>query len=297
MIAHTRIDDRAMKDGFVAGPFAWLRCLERRLDAHRWFGLGTEMAFWLFLSLLPLVAVAGLIAARLALSNWAQVAPVLGSLPAATQGLLRKELGEMVAWNDGKTQISAGIMFLWLASSGIHSIFDGIEVESDAAPRPWWRKRLLALGACLALSVGIALLALLGAGVGWLWQYLGGSTLFTVGQLESSPLGRALRLVLGMAVSVGLVSGLYALGLPPAARKSMPLLPGAGLAVGMQILVAFAYGLYLSKAGDGGAYQAGLASIGVTLIALFLVCLTLLIGIEVNHMLAERRALLLAPPH
>jgi hypothetical protein len=40
----------------------------------------------------------------------------------------------------------------------------------------------------------------------------------------------------------------------------------------------------------GGAYQAGLASIGVTLMALYLACLVLLIGIEFNRVVGEGSA-------
>lgn len=247
------------------------------------------MAFWLFLSLLPLAAVAGLVAAKLAAGNWSIAAPLLTSLPAATRELLHGELGKMAAWNGGKVGFWAGVMFIWLASSGVHSIFDGIEIESNAPPRPWWRKRLLAIGTCVALSVGVAVLTLTGTGLGWLWRLIGGDTLFQALMFESSKLGQIARLIVGGAVSLGLVSGLYWVALPPWARKHMPIVPGALLAIALQIVIGYGYGFYITKAGDGGAYQAGLASIGVTLMALFLFCLVLLIGIEVNQMMGERR--------
>ena len=47
--------------GFRAHPVGWVRCVWKRLDKSRSFGLSAEMAFWLFLSLLPLAAVAGLV--------------------------------------------------------------------------------------------------------------------------------------------------------------------------------------------------------------------------------------------
>jgi len=281
-------------DGFKARPLDWIRCLWERLSTARALGLGAEMAFWLFLSLLPLAAAAGMIAAKFAWGNWAAAAPIVQSLPRATQQLLADELGKVAAWNGGKVGIGAGLMFVWLASSGIHSIFDGIEIESEAAPRPWWKKRALALVACVALSVGVAILTLLGTGLGWLWRFVGGSTLFHALVLESSVPLQMVRLLAGAAVSFGLVSGLYWVALPPAARKSMPVVPGALLAIGLNIALGYGYGFYIKKAGDGGAYVAGLASIGVTLIALYLFCLALLIGIEVNQMLGDRRRALLS---
>jgi len=251
--------------------------------------MGAEMAFWLFLSLLPLAAVAGVVAAKVAVGNWSVAAPLLNSLPDATRTLISGELGRMAAWNGGEVGLGAGVMFIWLASSGIHSIFDGIEIEANAAPRPWWKKRVAAIVTCVALSVGVALLTVLGTGLGWMWHLLGGTTLLRTLQFESSAFGQVVRLVIGAAVSFGLVSGLYWIALSKAARRSMPIAPGALLAIGLHLIIGFIYGIYIKAAGDGGAYQAGLASIGVTLMALYLVCVVILIGIEVNQMLGERR--------
>lgn len=276
--------------GFLANPLAWIKCLLGRLDANRAFGLGAEMAFWLFLSSLPLAAVAGVVAAKLAVGNWSIAARLLDSLPDATRALLTGELGRVAAWNGGQVGVGAGVTFLWLASSGVHSLFDGIEIEANAAPRPWWKKRLAALAACGALSAGIALLVLLATGLGWMWHLVGGSALLQALQFESSALGEVLRFGLSAAVSVGLLSGLYWIALPPTTRKAMPIVPGALLATLLQSAIGFGYGLYIRNVGDGGAYLAGLASIGVTLIALYLFCVVTLVGVEVNQMLGERRA-------
>ena len=106
------------EEGFFADPLAWIKCLLVRLDANRALGLGAEMAFWLFLSLLPLAAVAGVVAAKLAVGNWSIAAPMLDSLPGATRELLKGEMGKMAAWNGGQVGVGAGVMFVWLASRG-----------------------------------------------------------------------------------------------------------------------------------------------------------------------------------
>jgi membrane protein len=274
----------------MAAPVAWVKCLLTRLDANRALGLGAEMAFWLFLSLLPLAAVAGVVAAKLAVGNWSIAEPVLNSLPGATRQLLSSEMGRMAAWNGGEVGLSAGATFVWLASSGLHSVFDGMEIEANATPRPWWKKRIAALVACIALSLGVALLTVLSTGLGWMWHFIGGSTLLTALEFETSFLGQLLRWALSAAIAFSLVSGLYWMALPRKARKTMPIAPGAILAVGLQLVIGFGYGFYIKQAGDSGAYQAGLASIGVTLMALYLLCAVMLVGIEVNQMLGERKA-------
>lgn len=292
LVTTTKLKDDKNMACFGSGPVGFVKCLWKRLDANRSFGLAAEMGFWLFLSLLPLAAVAGMVAAKLTLKSWEAMAPLVASLPSATQELLTNELEHVAAWNGGQVGIWAGLMFVWLASSGIHSVFDGIELQGDVPEserRPWWRKRLYSLGACVALSVGIALLALLGAGVGWLWNIIGGATLLEASQTASSVFGKILRLVVGAGVSLGLVAGVYWLGMPPSLRRTTPILPGALVAVALQAAIGYGYGLYIKGTGDGSAYQAGLAVIGVTLMALFLFCSVLLVGIEVNQILGERR--------
>jgi membrane protein len=261
----------------------------KRLDESRALGLGAEMAFWLFLSLLPLSAVAGLLAAKLASGGQSIMDPLVRSLPRETRDLVSQELGRMAAWNGGKVGFSAGLVFLWLASSGIHSIFDGIEIASESAPRPWWKKRALALFACVALSVGVALLGLLAAGLGGIRGLLGTEISARALAFESSLPGQILRLAIGFLLSFAIIGGLFWIGLPPQARRSMPVAPGALLAIGLQVLLGFGYAFYLKNAGDGGAYQAGLATIGVTLMALYLFCLALLVGVEANRMIGDRR--------
>ena len=71
----------------------------------------------------------------------------------------------------------------------------------------------------------------------------------------------------------------------------MPIVPGAIVAVLLQTALGVGYGLYVRRAGDSGAYQAGLAVIGVTLMALYLLCVALLVGVEVNQILGTRRLL------
>jgi uncharacterized BrkB/YihY/UPF0761 family membrane protein len=63
--------------------------------------------------------------------------------------------------------------------------------------------------------------------------------------------------------------------------------PGAFVAVGLQSVLGYGYVFYLSKAGTGSAYQAGLSIIGVTLMALYLFAIALLVGAHLNHQLAH----------
>ena len=61
-------------------------------------GLAAESAFWLFFALIPLLAVAGLIAARLAQQAVDVWLPFLADSPRATRELITTELSRVAAW-------------------------------------------------------------------------------------------------------------------------------------------------------------------------------------------------------
>jgi hypothetical protein len=75
----------------VTRALRWLHDLYLCMDRTRTFGLAAETAFWLFLSLIPLAAVAGLAAARISNDHWDRLNPLLTSLPPATRELITSE--------------------------------------------------------------------------------------------------------------------------------------------------------------------------------------------------------------
>jgi membrane protein len=269
---------------------AWLKDFIRELERSRTTGMAAEMAFWLFLSLVPLAAVAGLVAAKVAVSN-AEVTSLLASLPAETRELVSKQLKHVAAWNGGSVAAPAAIVFVWLGSGGVHAVFDVLEVKAEAS-RPWWKKRALALASCVALSVGLAIIAVLATGLSRVLALLRGTV--PIAQFESRAgvtglVDAVLRLGVGALTALGLVAGLYLIGIPRTARKRIPVLPGALVAVALQAALGYGYVFYLSKVGVRSAYQAGLSIIGVTMIALYLFSVALLVGAELNHVVARRR--------
>lgn len=274
--------------------YAWMKAIARGMDKARSFGLAAEMSFWLFLSLIPLAAVLGLVAARFAVAHFEALGGALEAAPNSVDELIASQLGKVAKWNGGTVAPVAAVTFVWLAASGVHSVFDGLEVQVGVT-RPWWKKRLLAMATCVALSIGVALLALLGTGIEWLFHLAGQHVPAFVRDLQWSGLGRIVRLVLGALIVFGLVAGTYWIGVPRKAQRKLPILPGAALAVVFHVAVGYAYGLYLSQVGSGDAYQAGLAVIGVTLMTLYFFCVGILAGAELNRLLGERRTKQSAP--
>ena len=267
----------------------WAKLVWCGMNESRSLGLAAQMAFWLFFSLLPLAAVGGLVLARIAVAHGDLATTMLGSTPPAVRDLVAAQLGQVARWNGGTVAPLATLVFVWLASSGIHAVFDALEVQSGVN-RPWWKKRLIALGTCVGLSLGIAVLALLSTGLGWLFRLAGTNLPHAMMFWQGSWLIAGVKVVFGALIAFGLVVGLYTAGTPHVHDRHPAVVPGALVAVSLQAASGFGYSLYVRLVGTGNAYQAGLGIIGVTMISLYLFCLALLVGAELNQAVSDRRA-------
>jgi membrane protein len=274
----------------LARLVGWALRVDARFDRARTFGLAAEMAFYLFLSLVPLAAVAGLVVAKVAVHNRAALDPPLAALPPVVSTFVAEQLASVAAWNGGTVALPAAVVFVWSASSGVLAIFEALEVQTQSK-RAWWKQRLYAVSACVGLSIGVAVVTLLSTGIAWIFSALGRALPF-VASVESGFVGSTVRWIVSVALDFGLMVALYALGVPrEKGRSRPPLAPGAALAVALQAALAWGYGLYLSTLGSADAYSGALWTIAVTMTALYLLALTILFGAELNHELAVRRAL------
>jgi membrane protein len=259
-----------------------------RVSRARTTGLAAELAFWLFLAILPIAAVAGLVTARLATTNGGVNAMIFGATPPAMRDLLSKQLTDVAAWNGGSVGFIAAVTFVWLASSGVQAIFDAIELEVGAS-RPWWKKRLLAISSCVILSIGLALLGLLFGGFSSLARITGQA----MPPWMASIAGSGLRIGASAVIAFLLMAGLYVAGVPTSARKRIAVIPGAIVAVVLEGLLGWGYTLYVQTTGTGSAYTGTLAVVGVTLMSLYLLAMAILVGVEAGILVGERRLLIL----
>jgi membrane protein len=269
--------------------FVLARELLRAVRRARTFGLAAEMSFWLLLALVPLAAVTGFVAARMAVA-YADVTPALfEGAPEPVRAFLSAQVEAVARWHGGTVAPIALAIFVWLAASGIHAVFDALEVQAGAS-RSWLKKRALALVTCVALSIGIAaLLAAMGA-VAWVARALAGAAL----SLALSPtivgtLSRITAIIAGAALSFVLLCVLYRIGTPRTTRGRARVAPGAALAALLHLVLGTAYSAYVSHVGLKGAYQAGLAVIGATMMTLYLFAIAVLAGAALNAALVATR--------
>jgi membrane protein len=265
-----------------------LKSMVAGIGRARTLGLAAEMSFWMFLALVPLAAIAGFAAARLAAAHLIRFPSSLSVVPPEVRDLLVHQVSLVASWHGGTIAPVAAATFVWVASNGVHAVFDALEVQAGAEPRPWWKKRLLAIGTCVGLSIGLALITVLGAGLDWLGALAGPKLPAWILALVHGPAGHLVRWLVGAVIAVAMEAGLFRVGLPGERRSA--LLPGAVLAVVLQAVLGWVYGVYVGKlGGSGSAYEAGLAVVGVTLMILWLFSLSLLLGAQLNVALCRAR--------
>jgi membrane protein len=96
-------------------------------------------------------------------------------LPGDAASLIRKTLDEIVSGARGGLLSIGAVAALWSASAGVMSMVTALNVVYDVDDnRPWWKRRLLAIGLTVALSLLIITAMVLLVFGGTLGERLGG---------------------------------------------------------------------------------------------------------------------------
>ncbi len=138
------------------------RRVVRDLASHDAFTSAAAVAFWLFLSLAPLLVFLGFLVGQVARRRGvdALLGPVLDVIPAASEALVRDELGRLAGRGAAPLAPVSIAGYLWTASAGVHNLMDIFEVMVRAHGRPYWKQRCLALGWVIASLLAACVLAL-----------------------------------------------------------------------------------------------------------------------------------------
>ena len=135
---------------------AWLSLqVVRRLSAHGAFRSAAAVAYWFFLSLIPLLVLAGFAIGQVARRRGvdALVGPLLDVVPAAAEDIVREELNRLAGARASSLAPVGAASFLWTASAGLHTLSDVFEVAAAARARTYWHKRFIAL---VGVVIGLA---------------------------------------------------------------------------------------------------------------------------------------------
>lgn len=296
-----RVQDRAQRTGekmrrAAPGPWGFSRDLVREWREDRVGGLAAEVAFFGMLSLFP---------ALLALTS------VLGVLDSATGGDVAERAQEQVvsALNDVLSDQASGtvdavdalfetsspglltvsvVLALWAASRGFAALIRALDIAYDLPEhRSWVRLRLVAVGLALgSVVVGAALLTMLVIG-----------PLLGTGQAVADWLGLGDGFAtfwdwVRWPTMVVLVVAWAATVFHIAPNHSTPWrwdVPGALVAAASWILVSVGFRVYLGLAGEANQVFGILGGGLIALMWFYLLSVGVLLGGEVNAMVALRR--------
>lgn len=271
--------------------------LGQGLYYHDVFQVAPAMAFHFFLSLVPLLAFVGYVLGLVAQKTGVEaiLSLFLDNLPHSTEGTLKEQVTALSSASTFGPLALVG--FFWIAAGGIHGLMDALERVVGAAPRPWWRKRLLALGWVVAsiLAFGIASYANLEWDNVKRFEPTTGE-LFSTLRLHTVRTGgeRLLGALASLGIAVLGLSAFYRFAIAHSRRVRRRVVPGALVAVFLWVVVSWGFGIYIQSLTNYTVYYGSLAVVATLLVWLWLISIAMLIGAELNSQLEGLRDALLS---
>jgi membrane protein len=208
-------------------------------------------------------------------------------LPAEAVSLLSHTLAEIRRGASGGLLSAGAAVALWGASRGMVSIITTLNVVYGVtSPRPWWRRQLVAVILTMAFSVltlGALLSLVLGERIGRAWaSWVGlGATFTTVWALVQWPLGLLLALT-----GIDLVYHFA----PAVRQRWYWLTPGSVFAVAAWIAASLGFRAYVSAFANYNATYGSIGGMILLLLWLYLTSMALLVGGEINSVIARAAA-------
>lgn len=248
------------------------------------------MAYYAVLALFPMLffvlSVALLVIPRDTIQQGIQMASQ--TLPAGVKDILANRADQLIAAAGAGFAVLGAVLALWGASRGAVSMMQALnDMFHKKETRPWWKRQLIAIAVTLgvAILVVIALgLLVVGPAIGhWIADKLG------MGHHAFDVLWGFVRWI-GAGVLVMLVWAIIYKFLPDTDAPFRIFTPGAIAGVLLWLGISALFGLYL---GHFNSYEKTYGTLGAAIIFLtwlWLSNITLMVGAEINDILADMRA-------
>lgn len=258
----------------------------REVSDDHCFGLAAQLAFYFLLALFPaLLFVVALIGYLPVENAVAELLQALGTVaPQELVQLLQQQL-EQIAGGSEASLLTLGIVgAIWSSSAAMVAIIDALNHAYDVTEwRPWWKRRLLAIGLTIALAVFtlIALgLILVGPGVASV----------AAGWLGLSPLVTTLWAVFrwpAMIIAVVVAMDLVYYVAPSRPTRWAWITPGSLLATSAWLVSSFGFKLYVTNFADYTATYGAIGTAIVTMLWFYVSGVSILLGAELNAVIEQ----------
>jgi membrane protein len=268
-------------------PIRWTEVVRRTVNEisdDNCFGLAAQLAFYFLLALFPAILFFVALLGYLPVDNaFADLLAALGTVaPGEFVSVVRQQL-DQIAQGEHAGLLTIGIAgAIWSSSAGMVAIIDALNQAYDVEERrPWWERRLLAIGMTLALALFAVLslaFVLIGPNVAF----------YAASWLRIKPVvvyawGLARWPVIISCAVIGL-DVVYHLA-PNRTARWVWVTPGSLVSTALWIVSSFGFKFYVSNFGH---YSATYGAIGAAIVALlwfYVSGLTILVGAELNSVI------------
>ncbi len=251
-----------------------VRDIFRSLDEHDAVRAANAIAFDVFLSSAPLAAFTGWAVHKLLRSNATVLGPIVELAPRPLAHLADRELMRLSEQGASVVPPLSLIAFVYLSTEGAATAMKIFERIFGARPRSWLTRRFVALVFVLAGVLGVAASGLLLV----LGTWLGGAA------------GNALSIGVTLSTMWLLVAGFFRVATLRREGQSRAGFRGALVTLGLWIAVSSTFSTYVREIANYSRFYGSLATVVVVLVWLWLMCLSLIIGAEVNARIEGVRA-------
>lgn len=250
--------------------------------------LGAMMAYYAVLSLFPMlvfiVTMALLVIDPATIHEGVLIAT--RTLPESARLLISEQVSNFIDAADAGFAIGSFVFALWGASRGAASLGGALDRIADRVEtRPWWKRQLVAI----SVTVGVALMIVAALGLLVLGPPLGHYVADRFGLGGAFDIAWELGRWVGAGLLVMVVWAVAYHFLPDTKAPFRIFTTGSFVGIAMWIVVSLGFDVYLTRF---GSYETTYGTLGggiVFLTWLWLSNIALLVGAEVNDVLARLR--------
>jgi membrane protein len=252
------------------------------MDKHETIDRAAIVAFYGLLALVPILGL--VMTLTLGVSDGVVAGEILSLsgqfLPEAADAIVHAEVQKIQEGPRVGIVSLSFLILLWSASSAFVAVMDSTNAAYGARDaRPWWKRRLLAVLLTVVESLLLVGTSFLIAVWPWLLGRFGLDGLAAVAATAFQWLVVAVALLASFAIA-------YYFG-THVEQEWKWITPGSTFGVLLLILANLGFRVYLRYGADFGATYGALAGVALLLLWLYLAALALLIGAEINCVIAR----------